>query len=181
MEWYSVTSQRKVECVNCWMEIYASANSRKGGALCSSVTRVLGADLEGMWNTKWFYTKVSPHRLGISPLIFWAKYHLFSPGQTRVSGNTLRNPKIENTKLEVGAMVKEYSKIDMYSSNFTCVISSVFFQRFLLVLPTIRGTLHDIKASTILSWGQFHTTFSLPSLAPGEIEIARKIHFFCTN
>ena len=86
---------------------------------------------------------LTTHFLGkISPVFTWPNQCL---------GTHCFYPKIENTKLEVGVMVKEYSKIDMYSSNFTCVISSVFFQRFLLVLPTIRGTLHDIKASTILS------------------------------
>ena len=86
---------------------------------------------------------LTTHFLGkISPVFTWPNQCL---GTHRIY------PKIENTKLEVGVMVKEYSKIDMYSSNFTCVISSVFFQRFLLVLPTIRGTLHDIKPSTILS------------------------------
>ena len=84
---------------------------------------------------------LTTHFLGkISPVFTWPNQSVWE-----------HTPKIEDTKLEVGVMVKEYSKIDMYSSNFTCVISSVFFQRFLLVLPTIRGTLHDIKASTILS------------------------------
>ena len=103
-------------------KIYASANSRKGGALCSSVTRVLGGDLDAMWNTKWFYTKF--HLIASVSHHSFSRQNItcFSPGQTSVWEHTSYYPKIEDTKLEVGASVLSIPKL--YSRNFIFAIQS---------------------------------------------------------
>ena len=115
MEWYSVTNQpERGRCGMCKLldenlchgqKIYASANSRKGGALLighEGIGGRFGGDVE----YKVVLSQVSPHHLGISPLIFLTKYYLFHLDKPVVSGNTL------TTALNFKAPSFKYSKID---------------------------------------------------------------------
>ena len=60
----------------------------------------LGGDLDGTWNTKWFYHKVSPHPGSVSHRSL-SKYHFFLW-------------KIVETKFKVWAFeLSRYSKVDL--------------------------------------------------------------------
>ena len=61
-----------MECVNCWMKIYATANSRKG-ALCSSVTLGIGGRFGGDLEYKVVLSQVSPHRRYLTTAHFLGK------------------------------------------------------------------------------------------------------------
>ena len=73
---------REAECENCWMKIYATANSRKGAALLIGHEGI-GGRFGGEVEYKVVLSQFSPHHpAGISPTML-AKFY-----QSRTCGNS---------------------------------------------------------------------------------------------